>query len=194
MRWDPGTVIVFRSLIGRHIGLELSGTIIHDGDDSLSVYIAPNAPAKRLAPETGSVLPRVMSPDQIANSLFRIIESRGPNRHILHVTPAGAPYSIYVQWSSVDWTFQGWYVNFQSPIVRRENGLETRDWYLDIVVDPSLDWQWCVSQSSRSRMLAVASKGRVLFLRWGNTHWPLKSWSVLHLVEDGLVRQWLDQS
>jgi protein associated with RNAse G/E len=38
--------------------------------------------------------------------------------------------------------FAGWYVNLETPYVRRPDGVETTDLVLDIVVQPDRRWEW----------------------------------------------------
>ena len=40
------------------------------------------------------------------------------------------------------WVFRCWYVQLQSPILRRPNAIETLDYALDVVVDPDGTWHW----------------------------------------------------
>ena len=39
-------------------------------------------------------------------------------------------------------TFRGWYVNLQTPFVRRSFGFDTADLTLDIIVRPDRSWYW----------------------------------------------------
>jgi len=48
----------------------------------------------------------------------------------------GEAYAVWVFWDGPDRAFDCWYVNFQEPFRRRENGFDTQDLELDLVVHP----------------------------------------------------------
>ena len=39
-------------------------------------------------------------------------------------------------------SFASWYVNFESPVVRRADGVDINDLQLDIVIEPDGAWRW----------------------------------------------------
>ncbi len=45
-------------------------------------------------------------------------------------------------WWDAEWSFLGWYVNLQAPLVVQRNRFDTTDWALDIVVEPDGTWHW----------------------------------------------------
>jgi hypothetical protein len=61
--------------------------------------------------------------------------------HVLSLTFRGDAHSIWLFWSE-DWTFRGWYVQLQKPVVEASTGLETMDHALDVVVEPDGTWRW----------------------------------------------------
>ena len=54
---------------------------------------------------------------------------------------AGDWHAIWVSWrdSGEDW---GWYINLQRPFLRTEQGLQTMDLMLDILVECDRCWRW----------------------------------------------------
>jgi hypothetical protein len=59
---------------------------------------------------------------------------------VLRVIPAGRPFQVLHSWDGSG-AFAGWYVNFESPIVRSGSRLDSVDWHLDL---------W-IGQDGRSR-------------------------------------------
>jgi hypothetical protein len=53
------------------------------------------------------------------------------------------PYAVLLTWSK-DWaTFEGYYVNIQSPLRWSEDGFDYVDWFLDVRVSPTRDsYEW----------------------------------------------------
>jgi protein associated with RNAse G/E len=47
-----------------------------------------------------------------------------------------------VWWFFRDGIFTGWYVNLEAPYTRRLDGVDTKDFVLDIVVAPDRLWEW----------------------------------------------------
>ena len=142
--WESGEQIVLYACIGSTWSLVLPATVVSDESGWLMLYVAAETPCKRLHVPSGSVLPRVLSSEQIAKLPQRHVDSTWSRTHLLHLTPTNRGYSIYLKWSVPDWEFLGWYVNLQMPLRRLLGipGIETEDLYLDIVVDPDRSWRW----------------------------------------------------
>lgn len=61
--------------------------------------------------------------------------------HVLRFMRAGDRHTVELFWDT-EWSFLGWYVNLQAPLVVRGGRLDTTDWALDVVVDPNGVWAW----------------------------------------------------
>lgn len=61
--------------------------------------------------------------------------------HVLRFMRPGDAHTVELFWWE-DWSFRGWYVNLQAPLVVRGNRFDTTDWALDVVVDPDGAWHW----------------------------------------------------
>lgn len=59
----------------------------------------------------------------------------------LHFFRPGSWARVIAGWD-LDASFTGWYVNFERPFLRRDDGLETKDLVLDALVDCELCWHW----------------------------------------------------
>jgi predicted RNA-binding protein associated with RNAse of E/G family len=51
-------------------------------------------------------------------------------------------FAVWLFWDATDWSFAGYYVNLQAPLVSTSVGFDTADHLLDIVVAPELAWEW----------------------------------------------------
>jgi RimJ/RimL family protein N-acetyltransferase len=61
--------------------------------------------------------------------------------HVLRTTDPAAMHSIDLYWDEA-WTFLGWYVNLQAPLVPSLLGYDTTDLALDVWIDPDGTWSW----------------------------------------------------
>jgi protein associated with RNAse G/E len=60
----------------------------------------------------------------------------------LHFFRPGSWARVNAGWTSDLSTFLGWYVNFEVPYQVVDDGLETMDLVLDMIVKPDLTWWW----------------------------------------------------
>lgn len=61
--------------------------------------------------------------------------------HVLAVTRPRRAHSLWLMWTR-SWAFKCWYVQLQSPIVRKPRAIETMDHALDLVINPDKTWHW----------------------------------------------------
>jgi hypothetical protein len=54
---------------------------------------------------------------------------------VLMLQRPGDAYAVFVFWHGPEREFRGWYLNLQEPFRRRDDGYETQDLELDIVID-----------------------------------------------------------
>ena len=55
----------------------------------------------------------------------------------LRVFPTGRPFQV-LHFRGDSGKFAGWYVNFETPSLRKGNRIDTVDWHLDLLIEP--DW------------------------------------------------------
>ena len=60
---------------------------------------------------------------------------------VLKLRRAGDWYSVW-RFFDTGGADQGWYVNFETPVVRTTDGVDVNDLQLDIVIDPDGSWRW----------------------------------------------------
>ena len=60
---------------------------------------------------------------------------------VLKLRRAGDWYSVW-KFFDAGGADLGWYVNFETPVVRTADGVDVNDLQLDIVIDPDGTWRW----------------------------------------------------
>ncbi|MGN6486128.1 MAG: DUF402 domain-containing protein [Thermomicrobiales bacterium] len=128
-------------MIGPRSGLVIPATLVDTMSSYLACFVPSGTPMLRLLPSPDASLPRVLSPHQIEAPDLSLVSQTWTGKNVLIMIPMGGHYAIHARWRS-DWTFLGWYVNLQKPIVVRPDRWITEDQFLDIVVQPDRAWAW----------------------------------------------------
>ena len=144
-RWKPGAQILQQEMWGERVGAIRPVTVVEDMPERLVLYSHPNTRIvscgneNRRSIELSERIDLYMK--MLEPGVAEFHEEVSPNQHVLTLTPAGSWHSIWLFWTA-DWRFRSWYVNFQSPVRRNGEGIQTHDLALDIVVRPDLSWEW----------------------------------------------------
>lgn len=141
-RREPGDEIEVEFIVGEEPFLVMPVTVVEDSDTRIAHYLAAGTRYLRRVLMDGSPVPRVMPLDELHQVGSRLIKSEWRSWHQLIVAGPGRAHAVYMRWSAATWKFNGWYVNLQEPLRRTESGFATEDYFLDILVDPDLTWQW----------------------------------------------------
>ncbi|MGY2127696.1 DUF402 domain-containing protein [Blastococcus sp. SYSU DS0617] len=72
---------------------------------------------------------------------------------VLRVVTPGVPFQVMHFWDPTG-RFAGWYVNFESPVVRTGDRLEAVDWFLDLWLDPDRTATWKDEEEAARAVLA----------------------------------------
>ncbi|HEY2354259.1 MAG TPA: DUF402 domain-containing protein [Gaiellaceae bacterium] len=62
--------------------------------------------------------------------------------HLLWLVREGGDLHALGHFWDTNWSFLGWYVNLQAPLVVRGNRFDTTDWALDVWIEPDGSWEW----------------------------------------------------
>jgi uncharacterized protein DUF402 len=131
----PGNVIQIRSVYRGRVRWRFPHRLIADDGERVVAFLEPGARGVQMGRDAdGRYLERWVRGDDPC-------EHTWTSRHVLKLIRRGEAHSLEVLWDE-DWTFEGWYVNLQAPLVETQDGFDTTDWALDIVVDPSGTWHW----------------------------------------------------
>jgi hypothetical protein len=128
MPFEPGRVIRRREVVHGLLWLDHPVTVVTDDGDCLAVLLEPG-------------------------SAFRFHEHPfGPHpwsaheawtgSRVLQVHRAGDRYSVWKVFD-IDGVFTHWYVNFEAPYVRHDDGYDTDDHGIDVVIPADgSPWRW----------------------------------------------------
>ena len=145
MHWNTGDQIVQYETWGGEIGTARPVTVVEDSPDRIACYTHPGVKFVTRGIENR----RSMSLSERMDLFTRALDpnfgdfrtSTSPDRHVLAICEPESWYSILLFWS-IDWQFNSWYVNFQTPLQRSRLGVASQDCALDIVVRPDMTWEW----------------------------------------------------
>jgi len=131
----PGEIVEVRSVYHGRVRWAFPHTLVADDGDLVVLYLEPGARGVQ------------MGHDPDGRYMERWVRGDDPNEHtwnsrrVLKLARRSDAHSLELLWDE-DWTFEGWYVNLQAPLVEREHGFDTTDWALDIIVKPDGTWRW----------------------------------------------------
>ena len=142
-RWDCGTVVVRREVLGLELGdppvapgpgrgvwFGYPVHIVDDHDDALVSYVGPGA-------EFGFV--EGAWPTATGEHPWRS-RTRWTGHGCLMVQRPNDVFAVWHFWHGPDRQFLCWYINFQAPFHRTAIGFDTQDFELDMVVFPDGRW------------------------------------------------------
>ena len=129
MRFTPGSTIVKREVWGGHAWLEHPVTVdSDDGDEGvLAVVLADGAP--------------FTFPEHPGGAHPWSRQDAWADATALQLRRSGDWYSVWKFFDEAG-LFSGWYVNFERPLVRTPDGIQTDDLELDLIVLPDGERRW----------------------------------------------------
>ena len=131
----PGDVVEYRSVYSGRVRWALPWRVIADEPRQLVLYVEPGVAGVSLGRDAdGRYMDRWVSDDPPTPVVWH-------EHHVLAVTRPQDAHSIWLMWTPT-WQFKCWYVQLQSPVVRRPNAIETMDHALDVVIEPDGQWHW----------------------------------------------------
>ncbi|MEM9036123.1 MAG: DUF402 domain-containing protein [Actinomycetota bacterium] len=127
MRFAAGQIVTYRELWGDAVMTAIPMRVLVDGDSLSVLHLAAGTDFRAArAPDGGPV--RDLG-DWVS------VEATWTGGSLVRLLPAGEWYCLDVEFDG-DHRFAGYYVNFQTPMVRTELGFDTVDLVLDLVVAP----------------------------------------------------------
>jgi len=141
-RFQPGDHALLRFVHDDLAYFIVPITIVQDDPDVTMYYAAAGSPIRKRVYPDGTSIPRDLAYTERVKLPVTIGHGTWHPYHTLSIVPSGAAYEIRYQWHVDDWSFRGWYVNLQAPLVRDDQGVRTNDLLLDLTVDPDGTWHW----------------------------------------------------
>jgi uncharacterized protein len=129
-RWDRGQSILIRYIWNGAVWYAIPVVVVDDTAERLIVYLQAGTQTKWTMID------------------FTDGSLSGPDTHIWHSTNQlifledDLFHAVSLFWNANNGEFQNWYIDFQDPIQRVEDGIITFDRALDIVVSPDMKWRW----------------------------------------------------
>jgi hypothetical protein len=138
--WKPGDVIVYRDVAQQWIWFAIPMTVVQDTPDWLALYWRAGTPVKvRTYDISHHLRPKeAHTPEKIP-----LVDSLWVNTDVLCLIQPGTGHSVDLIWKTGTALLSCWYINLQRPICRTPIGIDTMDYYLDLVISPDLkSFRW----------------------------------------------------
>ena len=121
----PGTVVTVREVLHGQTWAEFPETVVHDDGEVLARVQADGSPL---------TFPEHPWPHPWGH----LTAWQGTT--VLKLRRLGDCYSVWKFFE--DGLFASWYVNFETPVVRRDDGVDINDLQLDVVIERDGSWRW----------------------------------------------------
>ncbi len=127
----------------------LSGVVVEDTGDVVTVWIPPKAPVLELALPDGRLLrdiPRMQALEIDTQHVAVMQAGTWFGYGVVMQFPLSQPWSVWWFFHD-DGSFDGWYANLEAPKIRWEGpadsrGIDTSDRELDVDIDADGTWRW----------------------------------------------------
>lgn len=116
--------------------------VIEDAAEHVTVFLCEGTGYKGPATREGRPLGREIPFLERERLIQGVCDKTWTGNNVLMLQHPEDAYAIWLFWNAADWSFVGYYVNFQAPLARTAVGFDTLDYLLDIVVAPDLSWRW----------------------------------------------------
>lgn len=123
----PGHVIERREVLHGELWLSSPVTVVHDDGERLAVRLDPGS--------------KFVFPDHPFGVHPWAAHSEWRGSIVLQIYRMGDLYSVWKIFEP-DGTFRHWYFNFEAPLERGADHIDTDDYGLDLVVDPAGRRHW----------------------------------------------------
>jgi hypothetical protein len=138
LRFGSGQTVVRRYFRGPHLTWAQATRVVADDRRGLLLWLPEGADFACRAHPDGQMLRAAPDIDSYGAVPLARRNWLGGSALMLH--PPGAAHSVW--WFFARGEFVHWYVNLESPFVRRPGAIDVVDHHLDIVVTPDHSWRW----------------------------------------------------
>jgi protein associated with RNAse G/E len=143
--WKPGDHVLLRGIYNNHVWIAQSSIVVKDDPAEVALALLPGAGCA--VPEgylnrkhgTGGKWSRW---DDYLNDRRDMQEFNWHTNRLLLLMEPESYYGAVYFWNHASNEFLCYYINFQLPFTRTAHGFDTLDLELDIVIEPSYEWQW----------------------------------------------------
>jgi hypothetical protein len=183
--WREGETAVLRYRRLGPVSYALPARVVHDGPDHTALYLRPGTAIKKRVRPDGSAIARATSFTERHALPHLVGDGIWGARHALILVRPGDAHDIRLFWEETDWSFAGWYVNLQRPIVRTGIGFDTADHILDLRVSPDLSWEWkdetelaeavAIDRFTAGEAAAIRAEGERVIAAIERRAWPFNA-------------------
>jgi hypothetical protein len=138
IRFAPGRTAVRRYFRGPHVAWAKATTVVADNDLGLLLWLPVGADFGYRVLSNGEMVRAAPNIEAYGAGTLSLRTWQRHSALLLH--PPGAAHSVW--WFFRDGAFTNWYVNLESPVERRSDGIDIVDHHLDIVIAPDRTWRW----------------------------------------------------
>jgi uncharacterized protein len=181
--WSCGDQIVLRYRTAGRLAWVGAVTVVEDSAECIAFYLAVGTPILQPVHLDGSPIPRAIPYEERYRLEWRLGEGVWHSTARLFVVRPGAAHAFSAFWQGDDWTFLGWYVDLQAPYARTDDGFESEDYVLDLLIDPDGSWRWKdedefaaaqrVGRFSAEQASAIRAEGAAVVEAIESRRWPL---------------------
>jgi protein associated with RNAse G/E len=141
--WQVRDRVLLRGVYGKTPVYVQSLRVVKDTPEETVLFIAPGAEcvAPRGYIRQGHGWCQLRWQETLDNTLHLEKYIWHTNRFLILLEPEKFYSTIYI-WNATSGEFVCYYINFQLPFHRTPLGFDTLDLDLDLVVDPSFNWEW----------------------------------------------------
>ena len=178
--FEPGEVLVHRRVRNGRVMHAMPLRVVSDRPDLTVLYSAPDTVFKSARTALGGKV------HDFSDWVLTDVTWSGGS--FLRLITPGAWHAVDVEFDAGG-QFDGWYVNFQTPAVRRPHGFDIDDLVVDLVVTPDRTWRLKdaadferavagghISASAAGRALAELAEVTGRVARWelpfADENWP----------------------
>lgn len=199
-RFAVGDTMIRRDVWFKKVWSALPWRVVHDDGVSMTAAMWPGSSG--YAPEhwvswleTGDTAIRERVFPDLVSGRWNLSPWAWRSTIVLRQVVRDRWFAVSAFFDAENHTFRRWYVDFERPPIRTRYGIDTRDLFLDLVIEPDYSWHWkdehefaeaisvglltaddveCVKQA-RQQVLALIECRELLRGRWQD--WRLdESW------------------
>ena len=143
--WKSGDHVALRGVYNKRVWYIQSALVVQDGPEEVALAILPGAECT--APEgyiNGKHGPNRQWDrweDYVTDNWKMQSYIWHTNRLLILLQPEKYYATVYF-WQANENRFLCYYINFQLPFQRTKIGFDTLDLELDIIIEPTFEWQW----------------------------------------------------
>lgn len=146
-RFAVGSTMIRRDVWFKKVWSALPWRVLHDDGVSLTAAMWPGSSGYAPEPwvswlETGDAAIRERVFPDLASGRWNLSPWTWRSTIVIRQVVRERWFAVSAFFDAADHSFTRWYVDFERPPVRTRNGIDTRDLFLDLIIEPDYSWHW----------------------------------------------------